>query len=84
MPYLLIERARNNESISADEKDFVRVHQTNVLNESVSPMWTNQRLKLQSLCNSNRNLPIRFSIYNFREHGDHELYGQVVTKVGAL
>ena len=37
--------------------------------------------KMTDFCNNNKTLPIRVSVYNYSNAGDHELYGRVVTSV---
>ena len=36
---------------------------------------------MTDFCNNNKKLPLRISVYNYTNSGDHELYGRVVTSV---
>lgn len=36
---------------------------------------------MNSLCNNNKKLPIRFSVYSFRNFGQHKCYGSVITSL---
>lgn len=34
---------------------------------------------MTEFCNNNKELPLRISVYNYQNNGDHKLYGQVLT-----
>ena len=39
---------------------------------------------MQLVCNGDIDLPVKFSVYNYRQMGPHALYGEVVTTVREL
>jgi len=72
-PYLMIERARQN-----NQKDFVRVLQTQYKFEDREPWWDAHQMTVSEFCNNNKYLPLRFSVYSYTNSGDHPKYGDVV------
>jgi len=34
---------------------------------------------MSEFCNNNKLLPIRLTVYNYRNNGTHKMYGQVMT-----
>lgn len=71
-PYLMIERARQN-----NQKDFVRVLQTQYKFEDTKPWWDAHQMTMADFCNNNKYLPLRFSVYSYTNSGDHPKYGSV-------
>ena len=65
------------------DKDFIRVFQTPPMNNA-NPVYPPQRVSMQTICNADLNLPIKVSVYCYRDHGDHDLYGFFITSVGDL
>ena len=69
-PYLQIERARQNVSESG-HGDMVRVFRTANYYDTVKPRWEPHTLTMTQFCNNNKQLPIRISVYNYKNTGDH-------------
>jgi hypothetical protein len=69
----MIERARQN-----NQKDFVRVLQTQYKFEDREPWWDAHQMTLSEFCNNNKYLPLRFSVFSYTNSGDHPKYGDVV------
>ena len=64
--------------------DAVKVHETQHLNETINPTWYINDLKIQTLCNSDQNLPILFEVWNYSDDGSHEQYGYVQTTLQGI
>ena len=63
-------------------KDWVRVHKTNFISDRHRKLnFDSLNTKMTDFCNNNKKLPVRISVYNYTNSGDHELYGRVVTSV---
>ena len=64
-PYLIISRARDNQAVSAHEKDFIRVFAGPNLPNVANPIWQPMIVKMQLLCNGNVDLPLKFAVHKF-------------------
>ena len=73
-PYLQIERARQNNLNS-----LVRVFKTSTAHGDINPWWEPHQLYMTDFCNNNKQLPLRISVYNYKNSGAHNLYGSVDT-----
>ena len=63
-------------------KDWVRIKKTSfIFDKSKNLDFDHIKAKLTDFCNKNKTLPIRLSVYNYTNVGDHDLYGQVITSV---
>ena len=80
-PYLLIERSRQSASADADPNllDMVKVWKTHTAHDEPKPWWEPHQLFMTEFCNNNKMLPLRFTVYNYRNNGEHKMYGRVVT-----
>ena len=80
-PYLLIERSRQSASSDADPGviDMVKVWKTHTAHDEIKPWWEPHQLFMTEFCNNNKMLPLRFTVYNYRNNGEHKMYGRVVT-----
>ena len=36
---------------------------------------------MTTVCSNNKTLPLRFTVMNFQNHGEHRIYGSVITSV---
>lgn len=71
-PYLQIDRARQ-----AHTDDFVKVYRTNHKFQETNPWWDPHLMTMTEFCNNNKHLPIRLSVYNYSNSGEHKMYGSV-------
>lgn len=58
------------------------MYETDIGNGS-NPSWKLIKTKLQTICNANKTIPIKFSIYN-TSSSPSNLYGEFITTVGDL
>lgn len=61
--------------------DWVRVYKTNFIFDTCKPVWDPFTIKMSDLCNSNKKLPLKLSVNNFRNYGTHNSYGSVITSI---
>ena len=61
--------------------DWVRVHKTNYLFDTSTPMWDPFTIRMSTLCNNNKKLPLRISVHSFKNYGTHYCYGSVITSL---
>lgn len=61
-PYVLISRARSA-NVGDNDSDFIRVFQSSSVPQTHTPIWTPQKIKMQVLCNSDYDLPIKIGVY---------------------
>jgi len=61
--------------------DWIRVHKTNYQFDTCKPMWDPFTLRMSTLCNNNKKLPLRFSVHSFKNYGIHYCYGEVITSL---
>jgi hypothetical protein len=63
--------------------EYVRVHQTPMQPGTQRPNFTREKLliKLELLCNSDRDNKLKFEVRNFVTNGVHGLYGSVEVTV---
>jgi hypothetical protein len=67
-PYYVISRIRD---ANTSGQDFVRVFSSQVINNTVTPVWNPQKIKLAYLCNGDKNLQIKFGVYSAASSGNH-------------
>ena len=79
-PYLLIYRSRG-ENGSAEE--FIRVDQTANQPDTLNPNFTRQKLllRLELLCNSDKDLKLKFEVRNYNDNKFHDIYGSAFATV---
>lgn len=86
-PYVRIERSRTLESqdLTRGEDpavtDWVPVYQTNRLFGTSKCEWDPFTIRMSTLCNNNKKLPLRISVHNFRNYGTHYCYGSAITSI---
>lgn len=81
-PFLIIRRTH---AMYKDESlDMVKVFQSEKCSNTTNPKWKIDQLWLQVLCNSDKNMPITFEVWNWSDAGDHVMYGSVQTSVNAI
>lgn len=71
-PYLLVERSRQldaTENLKAN--DMVKVWKTHTAHDETKPWWEPHQLYMTEFCNNNKMLPLRFTVYNYRNNGEH-------------
>jgi hypothetical protein len=61
--------------------DWVRVFKTAYVFAEYKPLWESYKLKMTTLCNNNKTLPIRLTVKNFSNVGTHVIYGSVITSI---
>lgn len=44
-------------------------------------MWDPFSIRMSTLCNNNKKLPLRLSVHSFRNYGTHYCYGSVITSL---
>ena len=81
-PFLIIKRCHTMDQ--EENVDAVKVHETDPQNENTSPLWHIKDLRIQSLCNSDPNLPILFEVWNYNSDGNHKKYGSIQTTLQGL
>lgn len=59
--------------------DLVRVFKTSSKFDDSKPWWDAHSMSMTEFCNNNKLLPIRLSVYNYVNSGNHPLYGSVDT-----
>ena len=63
-------------------KDWVRVCQTNYIFDTANNLNFDQiNMKITDLCANNKTLPLRLSVFCFKNSGTHKLYGRVITSI---
>ena len=62
----------------------MRVFQSDHLINRTDPIFKEERLKLTKICNGDRDLPIRISLYSKIPNGTDEIYGEFETTVAQL
>ena len=54
---------------------MVRIFKTSIVHDDTHPWWEAVTLNMTEFCNNNKQLPLRISVYNYRNEGQHSLYG---------
>ena len=75
-PYLTVERALSDDD-SFGQTEWMKVFQTPVQYDTVEPEFPQVTIKLQRLCDGNKNLPIKWSVWSLVGEG-WKLYGDTV------
>ena len=78
-PYYVISRARDSTG-----QDFMRVFESSHLNDTTEPNFKVEKLKLTKVCNGDKELPIRISLYSKIPQATDLLYGEMETTVSKL
>jgi len=72
-PYFKIFRIREQESIL--------VHESEVIMKTLDPEWKILDIDLQKLSNNDPHRPLRFEVYDWDKHSEHDLIGVFETSV---
>ena len=57
----------------------MKVFKTPHAYDVTDPWWEPHQLFMTEFCNNNKQLPLRISVYNYKNSGQHALYGDVET-----
>lgn len=57
------------------------MHKTNYMFDTCTPMWDPFAIRMSTLCNNNKKLPLRISVHSFKNYGTHYCYGMVTTSM---
>jgi hypothetical protein len=58
---------------------MVRVFKTDYKGGEINPWFDTQEIPLPEWCNCNKYLPIKLTVLNYANSGDHTKYGSIVT-----
>ena len=58
---------------------MVKVYRTTTAHDKLQPWWDPQTLYMTEFCNNNKQLPLRITVFNYKNHGEHSEYGHVET-----
>lgn len=59
----------------------MRVFKTEYRFGDKNPLWDPYEIKMTTLCSNNKTLPLRFTVLNFNNQGEHKVYGSCITSV---
>lgn len=76
-PYLVISKARNDGT-------FVVVHKTEIIKNTLDPVWAPFKLKLDLLCGGDVNRMLRFECYDWDQTGNNDLIGIFQAPLAAI
>eukprot|EP00475_Leptophrys_vorax_P006996 TRINITY_DN143_c0_g1_i1.p1 TRINITY_DN143_c0_g1~~TRINITY_DN143_c0_g1_i1.p1 ORF type:complete len:608 (-),score=165.53 TRINITY_DN143_c0_g1_i1:588-2411(-) len=76
-PFLELHRVREDASL-------VKVHTTEVLKNTLNPFWKPLDLSLITLCNGDKDRPIKAKCFDWNKHSDAELIGEFEFTVNQL
>lgn len=76
-PYINISRAREGGT-------FTRVHQTEVIKNTLDPRWMAVTVPIQRLCNGDLKRPLLFECFDWNKTMEHELIGSFQTSVDEI
>lgn len=51
--------------------DWVRIYKSDYIFANSSPYWDPFNLKMSTLCNNNKKLPLRITVLSFANSGEH-------------
>ncbi|OMJ92385.1 hypothetical protein SteCoe_4827 [Stentor coeruleus] len=67
-PYLIFYR-------NISQNQWTEIHRTEIIKNTLDPVWNPFELTEQKLCNSDRNKPIKVECYDWDKVGSHDLIG---------
>mmetsp|Transcript_33434 Transcript_33434/g.105624 ORF Transcript_33434/g.105624 Transcript_33434/m.105624 type:complete len:608 (-) Transcript_33434:330-2153(-) len=76
-PYLIAHRLR-------EDGGWMPVWKSEVVMNDLSPTWQRVQLPLKQLCNGDKDRPLRFEVWDFDKHSDHDYMGSFETSVNGL
>jgi hypothetical protein len=74
-PFLLIKRCLSPDDV--DPENAVIVFESEPIEDTLTPEWEFDEMKLEDLCNSDIDLPLVFEVWSHESDGDHRIYGRV-------
>ena len=77
-PYLVFYRS------AIESKDFVAVHKTEVIKNTLNPTWKEIVLPLQTLCNGDKLRSIKVECYDWDSNGSHDFIGAFETTIDEI
>jgi hypothetical protein len=75
-PKLVIYRDRDG-----NEVDFVKVFESEYMNETKFPIWNPIMIRSQLLCNGDYTKKLKFEVISYKDNGSHYLYGYVIASI---
>ncbi len=82
-PFLVISRARSSQA-DASTIEWMRVHETEPIMDNLNPSFQGFSQKYQSLCNSDKYLPLRIDCYDYEKSGKHRYICGAVSSLDQL
>ena len=77
-PYLVFYRS------AIESKDFVAVHKTEVIKNTLNPTWKEIVLPLQTLCNGEKLQSTKVECYDWDSNGSHDFIGKLETTINEI
>lgn len=62
-PFLVIKRCLNLDSTIDDTDSAVKIYSSEIMHQTLAPSWNIGEMKLETLCNSNVDLPIIYEVW---------------------
>ena len=62
----------------------MRVWTGPVIKNNLNPVWAEQRISMQALCNGDGNMPLELQVYDWDSDGGHDLIGNATTTLNEL
>ena len=69
---------------SSESGQYILVHRTEVIKNTLNPDWRPFQLSVRSLCNGDDERDLRFDVYDWNKSGSHEIIGTFHTTVRNL
>ena len=76
-PFLEISKVSN-------DNNFIPVHRSLHIDNTLNPNWEPFYIPLQKLCNSNYDLQLKIKCYDYDNDGGHDLIGEFCTTLGEM
>ena len=78
-PFMIISR-----SAPQVANQFVPVHKTNVVKNTLKPSWDAFEISLKDLCNGDYERPLKFEVFDWDSDGTHDTIGEFVASFTKL
>lgn len=72
-PILVIERSMESEDENSYE--WIKIYQSNVCDDTIEPTFRKLAIKMQRLCNGNKNMPLQWSVWSQVNEESRKMYG---------
>jgi len=69
---------------SSESGQYILVHRTEVIKNTLNPDWRPFQLSVRSLCNGDDERDLKFDVYDWNKSGSHEIIGTFHTTVRNL